>query len=179
MLPVDTTLADEGAAWVNWTNSFPVRLPRVLGAGEPIALGPDGGIRWAPGPLYAVLESGAIEDLADPRPSEGQPAEESGDAIVYPEVYPGIDLRVAVESGSLAVHAVIRDFHYEIEAEQVAALEIRGPLEVAEDLLEALRERESRGQPAATLPLYFGRPDDEFVIAPLTERPVDAAVIET
>ena len=163
-LSIDTTLVpDDG--WLNETNSYPLRLPPALGDGRFVEFGAELGIRWRPGPLNAVLFGGEVVPLAEPAVAEGVWSDESPSVVVYPGIYPGLDMIVTVRPGGLAVDLTGSVGLGDLEKEEIDAYRIDGDLEVEGFLMEALEERLGAGEPGELLPFYLGRGDDELVLS--------------
>lgn len=162
-LDIDPSLIEE-EGWRNDTNSFPSRLPEMLGDGAAIELGPELGIRWQPGPLFARTTDGEDVELGLPAPSWGVLSENLDNAVIYTDLYPGLDLQVEVRPGSLALVTRFREWLFELAPEQIDFLYIEAPLEVEPALLEAVDQRAAAGEAFEEIPLYFGGGEDEYVI---------------
>ncbi len=155
--------------WANHSSNIPVHLPEVLGEGEPIAFGPDLGIRWMPGLLRVRLFSGEELELAPPQPSSGSPVEGRDDAVLYADLFPGFDLRVELGSGGLLLTTLLKEFPYDVERREIEALILDAGIEVEPHLLQAMEDHLAAG-PDSDAPLHFGSGDDEYVIT-LGESP--------
>ncbi len=161
---IDTTLV-AGDGWSNETNSFPVRLPPVLGDGQALELGQGLGIRWTPSFLAVHLRNTEIFHLGEPQVSEAHPSQEAPSAIVYPELFPGFDLLARVGAGALDLHLILNRYDLEFDPEEVEAFELRGRFEVADELLEAIHSLQAEtGAELEKLPMFFGSPSAEFAI---------------
>lgn len=168
-LDVDTTL-EPANGWINQSTNIPVRLPPELGAGEPIAMGPELGIRWTPGPLRALLFSGEEVELAMPQPSPGTLVEGRADAVLYADLYPGIDLQVEVGSGTLLLTTLLKSFAFDVERREIEAFILDAGFETEPHLLQAMEERLAAGPDEGAFPVHFGTAEDEYVIT-LASRP--------
>ncbi len=162
-LDIDPTLIQE-EGWRNEANSFPSHLPEMLGDGGAIELGPELGIRWQPRALVARTTSGVDVELGSVAPSWGERSEEIANAVVYRDLFPGLDLMVEVRRGSLNLTTLFREWLFEIAPEQIEFLYIEASLEVDPSLFQAVEERANAGEPFEEIPLYFGRGEDDYVI---------------
>ncbi|MCH9648289.1 MAG: hypothetical protein K0U98_08625 [Deltaproteobacteria bacterium] len=162
-LNINPTLVEE-EGWHNETNSFPSRLPEMLGEGAALELGPDYGIRWRPGALVARTTSGQDIELGLAAPSWGTRSEELENTVIYPDLYPGLDLALEVRRGSLNVKTLFRDWLFELAPEQIDFLYIEAQMESDASLLEAVEERSNEGEAFEEIPLYFGRSTEDYVI---------------
>ncbi|MDY7094190.1 MAG: hypothetical protein SX243_14565 [Acidobacteriota bacterium] len=166
---IDPTLVREDG-WVNFTNSFPIRLPEVLGDGEPVELGPELGVRWRPGMLRARLHSGAVVDLGNAQPSWGAPSEEHPNAVLYPDLYPGLDLLAQVRRGALSLEMQLSQWNFAVTPEQVETFLLEAHLEIPGSLLQAVEERASQGgEGFDEIPLYLGEATEEFLISVVSD----------
>ncbi|MEM9293250.1 MAG: hypothetical protein AAGD01_16325 [Acidobacteriota bacterium] len=160
LLDIDPTLV-EGEGWRNDTNALPVRLPTVLGDGEFLQLGPDiegnPGVRWRPGPLVARLISGTEVTVGQAAPAIGALDDNLPNSVLYPDLYPGIDLRAEVRLGALDLFLVVREWILPFEPEQVDGVFVEAEIDTASELLGAIDERVAEGDSVEELPLYFGR----------------------
>ncbi|MDY7096103.1 MAG: hypothetical protein SX243_24275, partial [Acidobacteriota bacterium] len=177
LLEIDPTLTFEDG-WSNETNSFPTFLPPLLGDGSALRLGPELAVTWRPGRLSARLINGLELELDDPALSWGQPSEERSNAVVYRDLYPGLDLLVAVRRGAVDLELVLRDWLLPVEPEQVAQLFVEAEVEIPAELLERVEERAQFGEPLEEIPLYLGRAGDEHVIAVMADPGLPAPHLE-
>ncbi|MCH9648288.1 MAG: hypothetical protein K0U98_08620 [Deltaproteobacteria bacterium] len=162
-LEIDPTLVEE-EGWRNETNSFPSFLPPMLGDGAAIELGPELGIRWLPGALFARTTFGEDIELALAAPSWGVLSETLDNAVVYPDLYPGLDVIAEIRPGALNIKVLFREWLFEVAPEQVQFLFTEAQLEPDASLLEAVEARANAGEEFAAIPLYFGRAEEEYVI---------------
>jgi hypothetical protein len=122
------------------------------------------GVRWQPGRLMARTLSGLELVLAEPGIAWGSPSEEHPNAIVYSDLYPGLDLEAEVRRGSLHLTTTFREWRFDLAPEQVDFFFVEAELVAAAALLEAVHDRAAAGEPFEQIPLYFGRADDEWAI---------------
>ncbi|MEM7051833.1 MAG: hypothetical protein AAF604_19360 [Acidobacteriota bacterium] len=167
MIEIDPGL-QAGEGWVNTTNSFATRLPATLGDGAFVELG-DGELRWRPGVLRAHTLTGEEIAVAEAAPAWGQRWDAVENGVVYPDLYPGIDLQAELRPGSLAITLTFREWHFELAPEQIERFSVEADLEVAGHWLEAFDERLAAGETIAEVPLVFGRSDDDWVIAMVSQ----------
>ncbi|MEM7481798.1 MAG: hypothetical protein AAF481_11540 [Acidobacteriota bacterium] len=161
---IDPRLVEE-AGWQNDANSFSVRLPQQLGAGDSVEL-KGGALRWRPGVLYARTLSGAEIAIAEAAPAWGSRFEEFENIVIYPDLYPGMDLLAEVRGGTLNLSFRFTEWAFSLAPEQIASFELEADFEVNDPaLLEEVDTRAAEGETFEEIPLYFGQPDDEFVIA--------------
>ncbi|MCB1057166.1 MAG: hypothetical protein KDD11_16820, partial [Acidobacteria bacterium] len=152
---IDPTLVEDHG-WRNDSNSFPTRLPESLGDGERIELGTELGVRWRPAALVARLHSGAEVLLAEPSPSWGAPSEEIANAVLYPDLYPGVGLLVEVRRGSLNLELRFTGWQLPVAPEQIETVFLDAELDVDGPFLGAVEARVQGGESVDEVPLYFG-----------------------
>lgn len=177
MLDIDPSLIEDGG-WHNDTNSFPTELPEALGDGSAVRLGQDLGVAWRPGRLWVRLISGREVEVADPSVVFGVVDEEVPNAILYRDLYPGLDLRLEVRPGALFLEMEMHEWLVGFEPEQVDGFFVDGELELAPELLEVVEERGSEGEPLEEIPLYLGRSGDSFVLTVVSDPGVPEPQLE-
>lgn len=178
MEEIDATLDAGEESWINTQNSFPVELPRSLGNGEAVRLGADFAAQWTPGPLTARLQSGGEVLLAEPQPAVGETSETFPNGVVYPELYPGIDVALMVRAGELMVFAELVEWNFELAPEQLFDISMDLTLDIAPELLESVQERLQGGITAEQVPLSLGRSEDEYVIAVVAQPGIPTPQLE-
>ncbi|MEM7425150.1 MAG: hypothetical protein AAF441_03590 [Pseudomonadota bacterium] len=166
---IDTTLEADGDGWISMRNTIPLRLPRTLGGGSAVAAGPGLAIGWAPGALKIRTHSGELIEAAEAQLSDGEAVVGRPDAVLYRDVYPGIDLTISVAPGEIILAARLKDYSFEVPSDRVSSMVIEATVEAPSHLLTSTEIVGAEREHLGGVPLHFGGAEDEYVIFVGTE----------